>query len=80
MKDKEILVDKIVKKTNVKKEDIYSLARDLQKKDLNNEDDMKEFIQKVASVSNRSLDKDKVDKLVRLIKNKDIINDVEKMI
>lgn len=80
MKDKEILVDKIVKKTNVKKEDIYSLARDLQKKDLNNEDDMKEFIQKVARVSNRNLDKDKIDKLVRLIKNKDIINDVEKMI
>ena len=34
MKDKDLLVDRVSKKTNVKKEDIFKLANDLQKKDL----------------------------------------------
>ena len=69
MKDKDLLVDRVSKKTNVKKEDIFKLANDLQKKDLNNEKDMRDFIQTVAKVTNQSLDQ-----------NKDVLNDVEKMI
>ena len=56
MKDKDLLVDRVSKKTNVKKEDIFKLANDLQKKDLNNEKDMRDFIQTVAKVTNQSLD------------------------
>ena len=55
MKDKDLLVDRVSKKTNVKKEDIFKLANDLQKKDLNNEKDMRDFIQAVAKVTNQSL-------------------------
>ena len=55
MKDKDLLVDRVSKKTNVKKEDIFKLANDLQKKDLNNEKDMRDFIQTVAKVTNQSL-------------------------
>ena len=51
MKDKDLLVDRVSKKTNVKKEDIFKLANDLQKKDLNNEKDMRDFIQTVAKVT-----------------------------
>lgn len=54
MKDKDLLVDRVSKKTNVKKEDIFKLANDLQKKDLNNEKDMRDFIQTVAKVTNQS--------------------------
>ena len=36
----------------MKKEDIFKLANDLQKKDLNNEKDMRDFIQTVAKVTN----------------------------
>ena len=46
MKDKDLLVDRVSKKTNVKKEDIFKLANDLQRKDLNNEKDMRDFMQK----------------------------------
>ena len=53
MKDKDLLVDRVSKKTNVKKEDIFKLANDLQKKDLNNEKDMRDFIQTVAKVTNQ---------------------------
>lgn len=80
MKDKDLLVERISKKTNVKKEDIFKLANDLQKKDLNNEEDMRSFIQTVAKMTNQTLDQRKIDKLVKIMKNKDILNDVEKMI
>lgn len=80
MKDKDLLVDRVSKKTNVKKEDIFKLANDLQRKDLNNEKDMRDFIQTVAKVTNQSLDQRKLDKLIKIMQNKDVLNDVEKMI
>lgn len=80
MKDKDLLVDRVSKKTNVKKEDIFKLANDLQKKDLNNEKDMRDFIQTVAKATNQSLDQRKIDKLIKIMQNKDVLNDVEKMI
>lgn len=80
MKDKDLLVDRVSKKTNVKKEDIFKLANDLQRKDLNNEKDMRDFIQMVAKVTNQSLDQRKIDKLIKIMQNKDVLNDVEKMI
>lgn len=80
MKDKDLLVDRVSKKTNVKKEDIFKLANDLQKKNLNNEKDMRDFIQTVAKVTNQSLDQRKIDKLIKIMQNKDVLNDVEKMI
>lgn len=64
----------------MKKEDIFKLANDLQKKDLNNEKDMRDFIQTVAKVTNQSLDQRKIDKLIKIMQNKDVLNDVEKMI
>lgn len=80
MKDKDLLVDRVSKKTNVKKEYIFKLANDLQRKDLNNEKDMRDFIQTVAKVTNQSLDQRKIDKLIKIMQNKDVLNDVEKMI
>lgn len=80
MKDKDLLVDRVSKKTNVKKEDIFKLANDLQRKDLNNEKDMRDFIQTVAKVTNQSSDQRKIDKLIKIMQNKDVLNDVEKMI
>ena len=80
MKDKDLLVERVSKKPNVKKEDIFKLANDLQKKDLNNERDMRDFIQTVAKVTNQSLDQRKIDKLIKIMQNKDVLNDVEKMI
>ena len=80
MKDKDLLVDRVSKKTNVKKEDIFKLANDLQMKDLNNEKDMRDFIQTVAKVTKQSLDQRKIDKLIKIMQNKDVLNDVEKMI
>ena len=62
MKDEDIFLDKVVKKTNVNKSEILKLANDLQSKDLNNENDIRDFIVSVAKVTNK-IPRD-IDKMV----------------
>lgn len=63
--------DKVEKKTNVKKEDILSLAKSLQYKDLKNEDDIRQLISDVGELAGREVSKDKEDKIVdAILKNK----------
>ena len=78
MKDEDVLLDKVVKKTNVNKGEILKLANDLQSKDLNNEN--KDFIMSVAKVTNKPITPSKVDKLVSMIKSNKIPKDIDKMV
>ena len=80
MKDEDVLLDKVVKKTNVNKGEILKLANDLQSKDLNNENDIRDFILSVAKVTNKSINSNKVDKLVLMIKSNKIPRDIDKMV
>lgn len=80
MKDEDIFLDKVVKKTNVNKGEILKLANDLQTKDLNNENDIREFILNVAKVTNKSISPSKVDKLVSMIKNNKVPRDIDRMV
>lgn len=80
MKDENIFLDKVVKKTNVNKNEILKLASDLQSKDLNNENDIRDFIMSVAKVTNKSLSSGKVDKLVSMIKSNKIPHDIDRMV
>lgn len=79
MKDENIFLDKVVKKTNVNKNEILKLANDLQSKDLNDENDIRDFIMSVAKVTNKTISPSKVDKLVMMIKSNKIPNDINKM-
>ena len=80
MKDEDVLLNKVVKKTNVNKSEILKLANDLQSKDLNNEKDIRDFILSVAKVTNKSISENKVDKLVMMIKANKIPRDIDKMV
>ena len=80
MKDEDVLLDKVEKKTNVNKGEILKLANDLQSKDLNNENDIRDFILSVAKVTNKSINSNKVDKLVSMIKSNKIPRDIDKMV
>lgn len=80
MKDRNEFVDRVASKTNIKRDDIFKLANDLQTKDLNNEQDIRNFISTVARMTNQTLVPAKVDKLVRIIKNKQVPQDIEKML
>lgn len=79
MKDENIFFDKVVKKTNVNKNEILKLANDLQSKNLNDENDIRDFIMSVAKVTNKTISPSKVDKLVMMIKSNKIPNDINKM-
>ena len=80
MKDEDVLLDKVVKKTNVNKGEILKLANDLQSKDLNNENDIKDFIMSVGKVTNKPITPSKVDILVSMIKSNKIPKDIDKMV
>lgn len=80
MKNKNEFVDKVASKTNLHREDILQLARDLQTKDLNNEQDIRSFIMTVTKLTHQQLEPAKVDKLVGIIKNKQVPQDIEKML
>lgn len=80
MKDENIFLDKVVKKTNVNKNEILKLANDLQSKNLNDENDIRDFIMSVAKVTNKTISPSKVDKLVMMIKSNKIPNDINKII
>ena len=79
MKDENIFLDKVVKKTNVNKNEILELANDLQSKNVNDENDIRDFIMSVAKVTNKTISPSKVDKLVMMIKSNKIPNDINKM-
>lgn len=79
MKDENIFLDKVVKKTNVNKNEILKLANDLQSKNLNDENDISDFIMSVARVTNKTISPSKVEKLVTMIKSNKIPNDINKM-
>ena len=62
MKDEDVLLDKVVKKTNVNKGEILKLANDLQSKDLNNENDIRDFIlSKAVVIPEDELDNPNID-------------------
>ena len=80
MNDRDRFVDQVSQKTNIKKEDIFKLAQVLQTKDLNNENDLRSFIYRIASMTNKKVDDKTVNRLIMMIKNKQVPQDFDKMI
>ncbi|MCD7839685.1 MAG: stage VI sporulation protein F [Erysipelotrichaceae bacterium] len=66
------LLDKVSKKTNVSKEDILALASDLQTKDLNNEENIKEFVNKIAHMTNKQVSDQQMSKIIAVIQNNQV--------
>ena len=75
----EKFLDKVSSKTNVSKQDILSLANDLQSKDLKNEDDIREFIHKISKMANKPVRPEQMDKIVSIIKNDQVPKNIEKL-
>lgn len=63
--------DKVEQKTNVKKEDILSLAKSIQHKDLSDEMEIRRLIFDIGELAGREVSKEKEDKIVEaILKNK----------
>ena len=76
----EKIFDKVEEKTNVRREDIISLAKSIQGKDMNNEKNLRKLIHDVARLAGKNVSKEKEDKIVKAVKNDQVIDNLSKMI
>ena len=74
------LLDKVSLKTHVSKQDILSLANDLSKKDLKNEKEMRDFVLKISSMTNKQIKPEQLDKIVSVIMNEKIPQDINHLL
>lgn len=65
------IFDRVEKKTKVKKEDILSLARSLQNKNLKDEGELRKIIKDVAKMAGKEVSKEREEKIIdAIIKDK----------
>ena len=71
---------KVEKKTNVDKDTILNLASKLQKNNLKDETTLREVIKELGKMTNKTVSKDKEDKIISAIMNDKVPKDIDKMI
>ena len=74
------IFDKVEKKTNVKKEDIISLAKSVSNQDLSDERNLRRLIKQVASLAGKEVTKEKEESIIKAVKNDKIPKDFKKYI
>lgn len=74
-KNQEQFLNKVSSKTNVKKEDILSLASTFQSKDLSSENNLRDLIQQISKISGHTVPKFKEDQIVEMVINDKIPKD-----
>lgn len=76
----EKIFDKVEEKTNVKREDIISLAKSIQGKDMNNEKNLRKLIQDVAKLAGKTVSKEKEEKIIKAVKKDQVKDNLNKML
>jgi len=74
------LLDKVAMKTHVSKQDILALASDLQTKDLNNEDNIREFVYKISNMTNKQVRPEQMNKIISIIQNNKVPTNIDKLV
>ena len=72
------IFSKVEQKTKVKKEDILSLARSIQNKNLKDERELRKLIKSVAVLAGKEVSKDKEEKIIDAIIKDKIPKNIEK--
>lgn len=70
--------ERVEKKTNVKKEDIMSLARSIQNKNLKDEKELRKLIKSVATLAGKDVSKEREEKIIDAIIKDKIPKNIEK--
>ncbi len=73
------LLQKVSAKTNVRTEDILKLANQLQSKDLKKEANLRQLIQEVSKLAGKSVSKEKEDRIIALVQNNQISENLENL-
>lgn len=76
----EKIFDKVEEKTNVKREDIISLAKSIQGMDMNNERNLRRLIQDVARLAGKTVSKEKEEKIIKAVKKDQVKDNLNKML
>lgn len=70
--------ERVEKKTNVKKEDILSLAKSIQNKNLKDEKELRKLIKSVATLAGKDVSKEREEKIIDAIIKDKIPKNIEK--
>ncbi len=71
--------NKIEKRTNVDKNTILELAKELQKNDLKNENTLREVIHKLSRMTGKDVSVEQENKIINAVVNDKVPKDVDKM-
>lgn len=74
------IFDKVEKKTNVKKEDIISLAKSVSSQDLSDENNLRKLIKQVAHLAGKEVTKEKEESIIKAVKKDKIPKDFKNML
>ena len=74
------IFDKVEKKTNVKKEDIISLAKSVSNQDLSDERNLRRLIKQVASLAGKEVTKEKEESIIKAVKKDKIPKDFKNIL
>lgn len=77
---KEDLFERIEKKTNVSKDTIIRLAKELQEGDIKNENTLRNIIGEISELTGKEVSKEKEDKIVNMIISDKVPKDIEKYV
>lgn len=78
--DKEDLFERIEKKTNVSKDTIIRLAKELQEGDIKNENTLRNIIGEISELTGKEVSKEKEDKIVNMVISDKVPKDIEKYV
>lgn len=71
---------RVEKKTNVNKDTILSLASKLQQGDMKNEDNLREIIHELSTMTGKPVSKEKEDKIIKTIQNDQVPENIDKLL
>lgn len=73
------ILEKVEKKTKVKKETIIDLARKLSNGDMKDEDTLKEVISTLSKATGKPVSEETTEKIIKTIKDDKVPKNVDKM-
>ena len=74
------LFDKIEKKTSVNKDTIISLARKLEEGNFKDENNLRNIINEISTITGKEVTKEKEDKIVEMIINDKVPKNIDKYV
>lgn len=75
----EELFNKVEKKTNVKRDSIISIASKLNKDNMKDPNTLRGIISELSNLTGKTVSKEKEDKIIEMIINDKVPNNIEKM-